>query len=31
MQDRTNVRDSEPRWQTAWDARGIFAAANNDP
>src|SRR5438094_8180810 len=29
--DRYNTRDSEPRWQQAWDAAGIFATRNNPP
>ena len=28
---RYNARDSEPRWQAAWEARGIFATRNDDP
>jgi leucyl-tRNA synthetase len=28
---RYNARDSEPRWQREWDARGIFATRNDDP
>ncbi len=28
---RYNARDSEPRWQAAWEARGIFATSNSDP
>jgi leucyl-tRNA synthetase len=28
---RYNARDSEPRWQREWEARGIFATANSDP
>jgi len=27
--DRYNARDAEPRWQTIWDERGIFATAND--
>ena len=29
--DRYNARDAEPRWQKAWDERGIFATRNDDP
>jgi len=29
--DRYNAREAEPRWQQAWDARGIFATRNDDP
>src|SRR3977135_478418 len=29
--DRYNAREAEPRWQKVWDARGIFATANDDP
>ncbi len=29
--DRYNARDSEPRWQAAWDERAIFATKNDDP
>ena len=28
---RYNARESEPRWQAAWEARGIFAPKNDDP
>jgi leucyl-tRNA synthetase len=28
---RYNARESEPRWQAAWDSRGIFATSNSDP
>jgi leucyl-tRNA synthetase len=28
---RYNARESEPRWQREWDARGIFATKNDDP
>ncbi len=28
---RYNARESEPRWQREWDARGIFATRNDDP
>jgi leucyl-tRNA synthetase len=28
---RYNARDSEPRWQREWDARGIFTTSNSDP
>jgi leucyl-tRNA synthetase len=28
---RYNARESEPRWQREWDARGIFATRNSDP
>jgi leucyl-tRNA synthetase len=28
---RYNARESEPRWQREWDARGIFATSNSDP
>src|SRR5262245_460675 len=31
MNDRFNAREAEPRWQKLWDARGIFAARNDDP
>jgi leucyl-tRNA synthetase len=29
--DRYNAREREPRWQKAWDERGIFATRNDDP
>jgi leucyl-tRNA synthetase len=29
--ERYNPRDSESRWQQAWDSQGIFATANADP
>ena len=29
--DRYNAREAEARWQRAWDAKGIFATANEDP
>ena len=29
--ERYNARDSEPRWQKTWDAKGIFATPNDDP
>jgi leucyl-tRNA synthetase len=29
--DRYNARESEPRWQKAWDDAGIFATRNDDP
>jgi leucyl-tRNA synthetase len=29
--DRYNARDSEPRWQKAWDGAGIFVTRNDDP
>src|SRR6202007_119674 len=29
--DRYNAREAEPRWQNAWEERGIFATANEDP
>src|SRR5262245_12196320 len=29
--DRYNAREAEPRWQKAWEERGIFATANDDP
>jgi leucyl-tRNA synthetase len=29
--ERYNAREAEPRWQKAWDARGIFATANDPP
>ncbi|HVV60922.1 MAG TPA: leucine--tRNA ligase [Pseudolabrys sp.] len=29
--ERYNARDAEPRWQKAWDERGIFATKNDDP
>jgi leucyl-tRNA synthetase len=29
--DRYNAREAEPRWQKVWDARGIYATANDDP
>ncbi|MGE3148490.1 MAG: leucine--tRNA ligase [Pseudorhodoplanes sp.] len=29
--ERYNARDAEPRWQKAWDEKGIFATANDDP
>ena len=28
---RYNARESEPRWQREWDARGIFVTSNDDP
>jgi leucyl-tRNA synthetase len=28
---RYNARETEPRWQREWDARGIFATPNSDP
>jgi leucyl-tRNA synthetase len=28
---RYNARETEPRWQRDWDARGIFVSSNNDP
>jgi leucyl-tRNA synthetase len=28
---RYNARESEPRWQREWDARGIFTTSNDDP
>jgi leucyl-tRNA synthetase len=28
---RYNARESEPRWQREWDARGIFTTRNDDP
>ena len=30
-QDRYNARVAEPRWQAAWESRGIFATKNDDP
>jgi leucyl-tRNA synthetase len=29
--ERYNARESEPRWQREWEARGIFATKNDDP
>src|SRR5438045_5277826 len=29
--ERYNAHDAEPRWQKAWDERGIFATRNDDP
>ena len=29
--ERYNARESEPRWQREWDARGIFVTSNDDP
>src|SRR4051794_33350738 len=29
--DRYNAREAEARWQSVWDAKGIFATANDDP
>ncbi|RYE71029.1 MAG: leucine--tRNA ligase, partial [Oxalobacteraceae bacterium] len=29
--ERYNARETEPRWQRAWDERGIFATRNDDP
>ncbi|HET7848538.1 MAG TPA: leucine--tRNA ligase [Pseudolabrys sp.] len=29
--ERYNAREAEPRWQKAWDERGIFATKNDDP
>src|ERR1700757_2338501 len=29
--ERYNARESEARWQQAWDAKGIFATKNDDP
>src|ERR1043166_7813831 len=31
ISDRYNAREAEPRWQKVWDARGIFATANDPP
>jgi leucyl-tRNA synthetase len=28
--DRYNAREAEPRWQAAWEERGIFATRNDD-
>ena len=28
---RYNARESEPKWQREWDARGIFTTSNSDP
>jgi leucyl-tRNA synthetase len=28
---RYNARETEPRWQREWDARGIFTTRNDDP
>jgi leucyl-tRNA synthetase len=28
---RYNARETEPRWQREWDARGIFVTSNDDP
>src|SRR5256714_1497583 len=29
--ERYNAREAEPRWQKAWEDRGIFATSNDDP
>jgi len=29
--ERYNARESEPRWQAAWDEKAIFSAENDDP
>jgi leucyl-tRNA synthetase len=29
--DRYNAREAEPRWQKAWEERGIFTTSNDDP
>ena len=29
--ERYNAREAEPRWQKAWEERGIFATSNDDP
>jgi leucyl-tRNA synthetase len=29
--ERYNAREAEARWQAAWEERGIFATANDDP
>ncbi|WP_439395634.1 leucine--tRNA ligase [Bradyrhizobium sp. PMVTL-01] len=29
--ERYNARDSEPRWQAAWDQQAIFVSKNDDP
>ena len=29
--ERYNARESEPRWQAAWDEKAIFASKNDDP
>jgi leucyl-tRNA synthetase len=29
--ERYNAREAEPRWQAAWEERGIFATRNDDP
>jgi leucyl-tRNA synthetase len=29
--ERYNAREAEPRWQKAWEERGIFATRNEDP
>ncbi|WOH66418.1 leucine--tRNA ligase [Bradyrhizobium sp. BWA-3-5] len=29
--ERYNARDSEPRWQAAWEEKAIFASKNDDP
>jgi leucyl-tRNA synthetase len=29
--DRYNARESEPRWQAAWNEKAIFASKNDDP
>ena len=29
--ERYNAREAEPRWQAAWDARGVFRTDNADP
>ncbi len=29
--DRYNARESEPRWQSAWNEKAIFASKNDDP
>ena len=29
--ERYNAREAEPRWQMAWEERGIFSTRNDDP
>ena len=29
--ERYNAREAEPRWQSIWDEKGVFASRNDDP
>ena len=29
--ERYNAREVEPRWQSIWDEKGVFASRNDDP